>query len=210
MPTIEAATLRIVLGMGIVCAIAIIFFVMYRVLRSAYERRPLSFDEEDALPTPAKDVSVHSENTEQLVSVLRELIAEQRELSRHLTDVLEKKTIEVRRLLRDADKKIELLEQHSPRERVKPQVSVLQTEGTDRESTRSTTAQAREEREALLGVLRSPAPAGSQGLRELASEEKIRRVYELADSGMSIHRIAQQMSIGKGEIKLILSLRKGA
>ena len=47
-------------------------------------------------------------------------------------------------------------------------------------------------------------------MRDLASEEKIRRVYELADSGMSIHRIAQQMSIGKGEIKLILSLRKGA
>jgi len=183
---------------------------MYRVLRSAYERRPLSFDEEDALPTPATDVSVHSENTEQLVSVLRELIGEQRELSRHLTEVLEKKTIEVRRLLRDADKKIEMLEQHSPRERVKPQVSVLQTEGTDRESGPATTARAREEREALLGVLRSPAPAGSQGLRELASEEKIRRVYELADSGMSIHRIAQQMSIGKGEIKLILSLRKGA
>jgi len=34
------------------------------------------------------------------------------------------------------------------------------------------------------------------------------RVYEYTDAGMSVHQIARELGIGKGEVRLILSLRK--
>jgi len=44
----------------------------------------------------------------------------------------------------------------------------------------------------------------------LSSEDKQRLIYEYADAGMDIHEIAREMKIGKGEVKLVLSLRQGA
>ena len=35
------------------------------------------------------------------------------------------------------------------------------------------------------------------------------RVYDYNDASMSVAQIAQELGIGKGEVRLILSLRKG-
>jgi hypothetical protein len=36
-----------------------------------------------------------------------------------------------------------------------------------------------------------------------------RRVQEYADAGMSVPQISRELGIGKGEVRLILSLREG-
>jgi hypothetical protein len=67
-----------------------------------------------------------------------------------------------------------------------------------------------EERAALFGSVRTVSPIKSPlPGSKLSAEEKQRLVYGYADAGMDIHEIAREMQIGKGEVKLILSLRQG-
>src|SRR5690606_34052701 len=61
------------------------------------------------------------------------------------------------------------------------------------------------------GITPAPAPAGHAG--EANGQRKLtplqRRVHEYADAGMSVPQIARELGIGKGEVRLILSLREG-
>lgn len=60
------------------------------------------------------------------------------------------------------------------------------------------------ERAALLGDTPVPKANGSSNGAPLLSE----RVYDYCDAGMTVHQIARELGIGKGEVRLILSLRK--
>jgi len=137
---------------------------------------------------------------DELLERLKELLDEQRTLSHDIGDTIEKKIIEMRRLIRDAD-------------RVRKQVAPQQP---DRADTASDTAKelakvqstSRTELENLLGSLEPAVPLGPT-LRELTAEDKRRRVYACSDAGMSVNQISRETNIGKGEVKLILSLRRG-
>ncbi len=63
---------------------------------------------------------------------------------------------------------------------------------------------------AAAPVAPRPAPAAAQaggnGQTKLTPLQA--RVYQYCDAGMSIPQIAQELGIGKGEVRLILSLRK--
>lgn len=58
----------------------------------------------------------------------------------------------------------------------------------------------------------SPGEAGerrdSQELVRAAQREKYSRIYKLADEGMDVTEIARVMQMGRGEVQLILQLRK--
>ncbi len=137
---------------------------------------------------------------EELLARLKELLDEQRTLSNDISDTIEKKIVEMRRIVKQADRM---------REKVAPQP----TEQTPPSEPAARAVPAveptsRPELENLLGTLKPSVPLGPT-LRELTAEDKRRRVYACADAGMSVNQIARETHIGKGEVKLILSLRRG-
>jgi len=135
---------------------------------------------------------------ETLLARLKELLDEQRKLSHDISDTIEQKIIDMRRLIREANR---IQEQSGPaqNERIVPEnpPPVIQEQSASRS-----------EIENLLGSLEPAVPLGPT-LRELTAEDKRRRVYACADAGMSVSQIARETNIGKGEVKLILSLRRG-
>lgn len=65
----------------------------------------------------------------------------------------------------------------------------------------------REERAQILGRAFTPPPE-KVGLDPSLFTDKHKRVYQLADDGLSVDEIAAIAKIGKGEVMLILSLRE--
>lgn len=63
------------------------------------------------------------------------------------------------------------------------------------------------ERNIVVPMPRSKTPATSGNGRPVPPIHA--RVYEYNDAGMNVAQIAQELGIGKGEVRLILSLRKG-
>lgn len=63
------------------------------------------------------------------------------------------------------------------------------------------------EKNTIVPMPRAKAPAASGNGRPIPPLHA--RVYEYNDAGMSVAQIAQELGIGKGEVRLILSLRKG-
>jgi|GEM_PF-3334488 len=150
----------------------------------------------------------HVEKTATVMDAMTKLLEQQRTLSNEITDSLENRAQELRELIRQADETIA---------RLAARVSTFSTPQADTEHEDEDeeplpeVGTARAERAALFGTVRSVSPAefplpGSR----LSSEDKQRLIYEYADSGMDIHEIAREMKIGKGEVKLVLSLRQGA
>ncbi len=150
----------------------------------------------------------HVEKTATVMDAMMKLLDQQRTLSNEITDSLEKRAQELRGLIRQADETIARLAARvstfsTPKAETEPEDAdeePLPEVGTDRA-----------ERAALFGSVRSVSPTefplpGSR----LSSEDKQRLIYEYADLGMDIHEIAREMKIGKGEVKLVLSLRQGA
>ena len=137
---------------------------------------------------------------DELLASLKELLDEQRSLSHDIGDTIEKKIIEMRRLIKDAGR---------VQKRVAPQQpQIEETPSARTEALAKAQSTSRTELENLLGSLEPAIPLGPT-LRELTAEDKRRRVYACADAGMSVNQISRETSIGKGEVKLILSLRRG-
>ena len=150
----------------------------------------------------------HVQKTAAVMDAMMELLEQQRTLSNEITDSLTKRAEELKELIRQADETIARLAARASTfttPQVEPEPEDADEEplpevGTDRA-----------ERAALFGTVRSVSPTrfplpGSR----LSAEDKQRLIYEYADSGMDIHEIAREMKIGKGEVKLVLSLRQGA
>jgi hypothetical protein len=73
-------------------------------------------------------------------------------------------------------------------------------------------------RDAMRSLLNVQSPHGDNGPADpFKDADEARndltpiqmRVYEYADAGMRVPEIARELGVGKGEIRLILSLRKG-
>ena len=147
----------------------------------------------------------HVEKTATIMDAMMKLLDQQRTLSNEITDSLEKRTQELKELVRQADETIA---------RLAARVSTFSTPQaetkTEDEETLPEVGTDRAERAALFGSVISVSPANSPlpGSR-LSSDDKQRLIYEYADAGMDIHEIAREMKIGKGEVKLVLSLRQG-
>jgi len=136
------------------------------------------------------------------------LLEQQRTLSNKITDTLEKKTRELKELIEQAEQTIASLAARVST--FTPPQAESEPEETD-EADAPEVGTGRAERAALFGSVTTVPPARTPlpGSR-LSSEEKQRLIYEYADAGMDIHEIAREMKIGKGEVKLVLSLRQGA
>jgi hypothetical protein len=127
-------------------------------------------------------------NAVKLYSQLTELIHELHTISRDVTFDLEEKLAQLKELLQMADTKLEGL----------TSADAAQSE-----------MQTPTEPEALDAM---PAeewdPEAEIGPHEVSAHlDRYRRIYELADQGLSLDEIARQVEMGKGEIQLILSLR---
>ena len=151
----------------------------------------------------------HPERVEKTATVMEamlKLLEQQRALSNEITDSLTKRAEELKELIRQADETIA---------RLAARVSTFSTPRTETEDadveTLPEVGTDRAERAALFGTVRNISPTRSPlpGSR-LSSEDKQRLIYEYADAGLDIHQIAREMKIGKGEVKLVLSLRQGA
>jgi len=138
-------------------------------------------------------------SAETLLTRLKELLDEQRTLSHEVSDTIEQKIIEMRRLIKDAGR---------IQKRISPQGTAETSAQSAAEPIPREEPTSRSELENLLGTLEPAVPLGPT-LRELTAEDKRRRVYACADTGMSVNQIARETNIGKGEVKLILSLRRG-
>ena len=149
----------------------------------------------------------HVEKTATVMDAMMKLLDQQRALSNEITDSLEKRAQELKELVRQADETIARLAARVSTFSA-PQAET-ETEDADEESLPEVGTD-RAERAALFGSVISVSPANSPlpGSR-LSSDDKQRLIYEYADAGMDIHEIAREMKIGKGEVKLVLSLRQG-
>jgi hypothetical protein len=136
------------------------------------------------------------------------LLEQQRTLSNQITDTLEKKAQELKELIDQAEQAIAGLAARAST--FNPPQAESEPEETD-EAAAPEVGTGRAERAALFGTVTAVPPVRTPlpGSR-LSSEEKQRLIYEYADAGMDIHEIAREMKIGKGEVKLVLSLRQGA
>lgn len=144
-----------------------------------------------------------------VMDAMMKLLEQQRALSREITESLEKRVQELRELIRQADETISRLATRASTltlARRRPETELEETE----EEIPLETGTSPAERAALFGSVSTVSPTTSllPGSR-LSVEEKQLLVYKYADGGMDIHEIAREMKIGKGEIKLILSLRQG-
>jgi len=137
------------------------------------------------------------------------LLDQQRALSREITNSLEQRVKELKGLIRQADETVSRLAARSSTLTVARYRDEHEFEEADKESELET-GTSTEERAALFGSVTTVSPTKSPlpGSR-LSADEKQRLVCMYADGGMDIHEIAREMKLGKGEVKLILSLRQG-
>jgi len=162
----------------------------------------------------ARDRSHRSDRPERIdkaasvLDAMVSLLEQQRTLSNQITDTLEKKAQQLKQLIDQAEQTIATLAARVST--FSPPRAESEPEETD-EVSAPEVGTGRAERAALFGTVTTAPPLGTPlpGSR-LSSEEKQRLIYQYADAGMDIHEIAREMKIGKGEVKLVLSLRQGA
>jgi len=140
---------------------------------------------------PVPDISI--EKAGKLRTSLTELIQELSAMSRDMTMDLEQKLSELKDLLQLADKKLEELARASTRKKEKAEQIPEQQE--TKESPPEPPAP-------------EPQPAAESEASAPQSSNRYQKIYEMADANHSIDEIARSMQMGKGEIQLILSLRK--
>lgn len=137
-------------------------------------------------PLPAGS-EVSAEHAAKLQASLAELLHELQTLSQDVTGDLEQKLSELKELLQVADRKLEELSSQEQEQ-----------EGYYLEKLR-----AEKERTARPELQITVEDADVPPL-----SERYKRIYRMADEGLSIDDIARRLEMGKGEIQLILSLRK--
>jgi hypothetical protein len=144
-----------------------------------------------------------------VMDAMMELLDQQRSVSREITESLEKRIHELKELIERADETIGRLATRASTLTVVRPPAEIEAEDDETEVPVET-GTSRAERTALFGSITAVSSANSPlpGSR-MSADEKQRLVCEYADQGMNIHEIAREMQIGKGEVKLILSLRQG-
>lgn len=140
---------------------------------------------------PVPDISV--EKAGKLRTSLTELVQELSAMSRDMTMDLEQKLSELKDLIRLADRKLEELARASTKTKEKAE-----------------TVQAQQETEETSPEAGVPEPQPATESKDSPSQtsNRYQNIYEMADANHSIDEIARSMQMGKGEIQLILSLRK--
>lgn len=145
-----------------------------------------------------------------LQSSLNDLLTELQGLSREITDDIEKKLGQLKELLRIADSKCEAL---SATAHGKGNGSEKDAEDEDNHEEDAQQRFIRQVDEEALEDDVDPAESDLQLTVEdedppLAPPSRYQQIYRLADDGCSLDEIARHVRMGKGEIQLILSLRK--
>lgn len=188
----------VLMGFGAIACVALIYLLVrafHPVFRN--ERTPQSGPQ-------------RLQRTTQILDAMTSLLERQRALSREITNSIENKARELRDLIRQADETMSRLGAQAPTSTPptpRPEPRPAQTAG----GASLETGTGREERAALFGTVRPVSPIATPlPGSKLSAVEKRRLVYEYADAGMDIDEIAREMQLGKGEVKLILSLRQGA
>ena len=133
------------------------------------------------------------ENATKLQASLTELLNEIQTLSRDVTIDLEQKLSELKELLQLADKKREELSSEKVGDMKK-------REKTAERQTNETISIDKPNPELEITVEDDDAPP--------LPSNRYQQIYQLADQGYSLDEIARAVQMGKGEIQLILSLRK--
>jgi hypothetical protein len=126
----------------------------------------------------------------QLQNSLNELLHELQSLSQEITDDLEAKLDQLKDLLRIADTKCEELQSAESGHGGRAAAAVPRPTRNERFAPQAS---------GLDLTIEDEAPA--QGNR-------YQQIYQLADDGCSLDEIARHVRMGKGEVQLILSLRK--
>jgi hypothetical protein len=134
-------------------------------------------------------------------SSLNDLLSELQGLSREITDDLEQKLGQLKELLKLADNKCEALSAA-----VQGKGNGSEEDAREEEDTQQVEAEAleedleRAESDLQLTVEDEEPPP--------MPPSRYQQIYRLADDGCSLEEIARHVRMGKGEIQLILSLRK--
>jgi hypothetical protein len=182
---------------GSIIACGLLYYAGRNVLLKLRERRA------------RRELPKRVEKASGVLDAMMKLLDQQRALSREITSSLEERVLELKDLVRKADETISRLAARASTLTLPPNQADAEIEEADKEiplETGTSTA----ERAALFGSITAVSPTKSPLLgSRLSTEEKQRLVYMYADGGMDIHEIAREMKIGKGEVKLILSLRQG-
>jgi hypothetical protein len=148
--------------------------------------------EAEPSPTPQPAPGLSPENAARLQASLTELLNEIQTLSRDITFDLEQKLSELKELLQLADRKSEELSSvNSGGRRMREQSAERQTSVESPPDTPDPELQV---------TVEDDAPT--------LPPNRYQQIYQLADQGFSLDEIARTVQMGKGEIQLILSLRK--
>ena len=149
----------------------------------------------EATPSPAieRSSTLSPENAAQLQASLTELLNEIQTLSRDVTIDLEQKLSELKELLQLADRKREeLISANSEDEQMHEEPAKRRADTINPVNT--------PDPELEVSVEDEDAPT--------MPSSRYQQIYQLADQGYSLDEIARAVQMGKGEIQLILSLRK--
>ncbi len=129
------------------------------------------------------------------------------ELARDLSGQLDSKMRVLEHLIRQADAAAARLDAATGNARSAPASTAAAARPTEK------TPRAPLDSKPAPGVVGGPAPRMTTGLRtepgllKIAGNPRFERVYALADAGMSVATIANQIGSQVGEVELILSLR---
>ncbi len=184
----------VIIGGSVACA-GLIYLIARAISRTLRER------------SRRRDRPERVDKAASVLDAMVSLLEQQRTLSNQITDTLEKKARELKELIEQAEQTIARLAARAST------FSAAQTDSEPEQTDEDAAPEVgtgRAERAALFGTVRTVPPVKSPlPGSKLSSEEKQRLIYEYADAGMDIHEIAREMKIGKGEVKLVLSLRQG-
>ena len=182
---------------GSIIACGLLYLIARKVLLKLRERRQ------------SRQLPERVEKAAGVREAMMTLLDQQRDLSREITGSLEKRVREIKELIRQADDTISRLAARASTLTLTRDRADTEIEEVDKDIPLET-GTSTEERAALFGSVTAVSPTRSPLLgSRLSAEEKQRLVYMYSDGGMDIHEIARQMKLGKGEVKLILSLRQG-
>ncbi len=151
-------------------------------------------DKEEDRRAPRQIVSgLSGGNAVKLQTSLTELLNELHTLSRDMTVDLEQKLSELKELLQLADTKLEELSSANSRGRYMGNSPARQRADGD-----SLPKPSEPELEITVEDNDAPSPPPN----------RYQQIYQMADEGFRLDDIARHVQMGKGEIQLILSLRK--
>jgi hypothetical protein len=147
---------------------------------------------EMTVPLPKQPaLGLTAENALKLQSSLTELLRELQTLGHDVTVDLEGKLGELKELLHLADKKL-------------GELSEAEDKGAPARS-----EQPKKDKQAPLATTRSPElQITVEDEYQSQPTNRYQEIYRMADAGLSTDEIARRAQMGKGEIQLILSLRK--